>query len=497
MSDKQANLIKYQDFIPAKTISCSKKITESKDYNFKRIPITDKYGNDIYLTTHVGQFRFCELKDRDNNEGSMFKASLECNTANNDAKQFVEKLDVELGNYLVEMGVKNSVAWFGEEIDEEIMREYLKSIIYKPESYSPSFGLTIYDYENKNLLLIEPDWTEIENPNLPEKLKSGYQGRLIIHLTSIIIKANKSIKIGIKIKTIGVTEHSEITSSCADITSYEKGSLTLGEIEKKKDKDGKLTGGKFTNGKVNGGRIVFRLKNVSIAPFIFEQQDKVYKSKYSYSANIKLDNPEILEAMLNLQNDIKDELVKNSKDYYKKKLNAKLIESKLKPFINYSKGDKEKIKSGEEPTYSPTIRLMFSKYNNEFSAKAFDKDGKKLDTDMTDFLTLGHSEKKCDSSRKYDMDISLKHIWFGSDDTTIRWDCYRVQLASTSSKEKIRFGDNSKSEKVENSDDDSDAKEEEDSDANEEEDSDPKNVIDSKKEDSGADSSSEEESDEY
>lgn len=493
MADKQPNLIKFQDFIPAKTIRFSKKSIESKDYNFKRIPITDKDGNDIYLTTHVGQFRFCELKDRDNNEGSMFKASLECNTENNDAKQFVEKLDVELGNYLVEMGVKNSVAWFGEEIDEEIMREYLKSIIYKPESYPASFGLTIYDYENKNLLLIEPDGTEIENPNLPEKLKSGYQGRLIIHLTSIIIKANKSIKIAIKIKTIGVTEHSEMTSSCSDITTYEKGSLRLGEIEKKKDKDGKLTGGKFTTGKVNGGRIVFRVKDVSIAPFMFEQQDKTDKSKYSYSANIKLDNPEILEAIVNLQNDVKDELVKNSKDYYKKKLNSKLIDSKLKPFINYSKDDKEKIKNGEEPTYSPTIRVMFGKYNNEFSAKAFDKDGKKLDTDMTDFLTLGHSEKKCDSSRKYDMDISLKHVWFGSDDTTIRWDCYRVQLASTVSKPKIRFGDNAKSEKAGGSDDDSDANEDDsepDSDAN------AKDGADPKKEDSGADSSSEEESDE-
>ena len=492
MADKQPNLIKFSDFIPEKTIRCSKKPIENKDYNFKRIPITDKDGNDIYLTTHVGQFRFCELKDRDNNEGSMFKASLECNTENDEAKQFVEKLDVELGNYLLKIGVKNSISWFGEEIDEEIMQEYVKSIIYKPESYPASFGLTIYDYENKNLLLIEPDGTEIENPNLPEKLKSGYQGRLIIHLTSIIIKANKSIKIGIKIKTIGVTEHSEITSSCADITSYEKGSLTLGEIEKKKDKDGKLTGGKFTNGKVNGGRIVFRLKNVSIAPFVFEQQDKVDKSKYNYSANIKLDNPEMLEAMLNLQNDIKDELVKNSKDYYKKKLNSKLIESKLKPFINYSKGDREKIKNGEEPAYSPTVRLMFSKYNNEFSAKAFDKDGKKLDTDMTDFLTLGHSEKKCDSSRKYDMDISLKHIWFGSDDTTIRWDCYRVQLASTVSKPKIRFGDNSKSEKVESSGDDSDANDDSNDDAND-------NVNDdanAKKEDSGADSSSEEDSEE-
>ena len=41
MADKQPNLIKFQDFIPAKTIRCSKKITENKDFNFKRIPITD------------------------------------------------------------------------------------------------------------------------------------------------------------------------------------------------------------------------------------------------------------------------------------------------------------------------------------------------------------------------------------------------------------------------------------------------------------------------
>ena len=54
MADKQPNLIKFQDFIPAKTIRFSKKSIESKDYNFKRIPITDKDGNDIYLTTHVG-----------------------------------------------------------------------------------------------------------------------------------------------------------------------------------------------------------------------------------------------------------------------------------------------------------------------------------------------------------------------------------------------------------------------------------------------------------
>ena len=42
MADKQPNLIKFQDFIPAKTIRFSKKSIESKDYNFKRIPITDK-----------------------------------------------------------------------------------------------------------------------------------------------------------------------------------------------------------------------------------------------------------------------------------------------------------------------------------------------------------------------------------------------------------------------------------------------------------------------
>ena len=434
-----ASVINYNDFKPKNDLSTFGAVKLNQKYSFTRV-FCDKT---IVINTPALEVQFSKTQARDN--GTAYTFSLSCPKNNEDACKFVDILGRQTNEALIKAAVKNSLSWFGDEKDEEEISENIfKGLFYEPAEYDPSINFSIADFETEKIHFVDINNKIINNINLSDKLRDGYRIIVIFAIPSLTVR-DGSLRPKVEVKSIKVIEHGEPSRRPKDINEFENKKLKLQDLDTKKGKDG-VKRGKFTKAKYNGSSPSFRLTGVKLAPFAFGQESDLgeegEEKRMSYSVSMKLEDEDQLNFFKKFDKEIRDQLVERSKEYYGKSKNLKLVNGLYNGSYRYGKSDKEKIKAGEQPEYSPTVNIKFGVWEGVFSAKAFNEKNAPIDIDMVQFITNGNAENKCDPRRSYIVDIYMKHIWFGTK-TSISWECGRIQLMEgvESNQQKYLFGD--------------------------------------------------------
>jgi len=412
-----SNLVLEYSQFDASKIKFAKEVVRNDRYNFSRVKCsydTDGDSPTAFQTPPL-QVRFPKKENTDSG-GYSFQF---CLTANDQG--LVQKFGNDLDDHLVENALENSQSWFGEEKDEEILREGdLRSLMNAKGDYDPLFGtFRVADWElnhhqeSKRVRIVDQQGKVVDNPDVSSLIKDNTVVKVLFSIPHITIK--DTMRAGLKVHAIQVCGQGQSGTSHMEPADYESSKFDLKSDPVVMDK-----GGKKTYSRYQGGRLAFKLENVKVAPFAFKNVSE--EGNVSYAMNVKMDNDEHRKLFETLDTDFKASLVKHSKNLFGKKQSLKLVENKFKSMLNYSKTDREAIKRGEEPQYAPTIKVNFPFYDSKFTSNVSNEDGSDFTGDLVTFVTGGNPEFKCDYSLTYDMVVSCKHVWFGGK-TSVRWDC--------------------------------------------------------------------------
>jgi hypothetical protein len=301
--------------------------------------------------------------------------------------------------YLLTKANENSVAWFDEQFNDEECRDMMKPLLSEHEKYGCAIGGILgREFTCKSKI------DEIPNvSDLTVALAKGTIVDVCFCFNKIKLGAGKySIGMEItQINIIGVGSGGEYVPSGIKPDEYVAGKITLTDIQQHEK------GGKFCKVLYDEKPIRFLLENVVGRIFKFEKDGQV-----SYSMSIRLTDKTLRKMIENIDQEIFDMLVANSKEYYGAKKTPKLLKAIVKSIYSYNKTDQEKIKKGEKPTYDPSIWI-----------KIFHSDDKGFDGKIVN-VENGKAIHNTDELINKDLNISSmdtysRHIWFGPKGTSI------------------------------------------------------------------------------
>jgi len=203
-----------------------------------------------------------------------------------------------------------------------------------------------------------------------------------------------------QINVVGVSEGNNESSGLKP-EDYTSGKITLTAVQQHEK------GGKFCKIQYEDRPLRVHIENIKARIFKFDKEDNI-----SFSMSIRLSDPVFRKMIENLDDEVFNLLVANSKEYLGAKKTAKLARPMIKQIYSYNKTDQDKIKKGEKPTYDPSVWLKI--YFSE--EKGFD--GKIINAET------GKPIQNTDELINKDLDITSldfysRHIWFGPKGTSI------------------------------------------------------------------------------
>ena len=302
---------------------------------------------------------------------------------------------------LLQTSIVNSEQWFDEQFNDEECKAMLKTTLSVHEKFGTAIGgLCGRDFICKSQTEDVSDVSDI--------LVALQKGTEI----NVCFKFNK-IKLGVGNFNIGF-EISQINIINVGIEyipfnitkdTYVKGNITLNKQQQHEK------GGKFCN-------VLYELKPLRIH-IENNIKGRIFKNisddgQISYSISIRLTDLDLRTMIENIEQEIFDLLLTNSKDYFGAKKTSKLLKAVVKTLISYNKQDQEKIKKGEQPTYDPSmwIKIYWT------SEKGFD--GKVINS-LTEKPFLNPDEIINTNLSLSSLDIYSRHIWFGPKGTSINF----------------------------------------------------------------------------
>ena len=344
---------------------------------------------------------------------------------------FLEKYEESLVNVAQE----NSKQWYGCEMGEEDgIKDMLRKITSKHETYGYSMSSILANdctYDSK----VE----EIKDlSNLETVLIKNTIVNIVLHFNKVKITAD-SYKINTDIKHISIVEagiDTPYVSNALTPDKYEKGKIKL------TNKETNDNGGKFC--KVQYDEKLLRIKFSDVIGRIFKNEDA--EGKVSYSLSIRLVEPTYRDMIKSIDDEIFEQIFKNSKEYYGNTKTKKQLNLSYKNICSYNKTDKEKIAKGEKPQYEPSIWIKLY-YSDE---KGFDKkivnSADKQPLDKIDDLI----NKDLNIT---DIEAYSRHVWFGINGTSVNFTLNRCEVSYDVPEYKFDDVDNT-SNKDEDEDDD-------------------------------------------
>jgi hypothetical protein len=313
-------------------------------------------------------------------------------------EKFIEKIN-QYEEKLISVGVENSAAWFDSEMNEEECRDMLKPVMSHHEKYGYAIGGILgREFTCKSKTDDVPDVSD---------LTVALGKNNIVDVCFCFNKVKLGVgkyNIGLEINQVNIMEvgsNSEYESTAILPEDYVSGKITL-TPRQQHDK-----GGRFCKALYDEKPLRFRLENVTGRIFKFEKDDTI-----SYSMSIRLNDPTIRKMIENMDEDIFNILLANSKDYFDSKKTSKLLKTIVKSMYSYNKTDQDKIKKGEKPTYDPSIWIKI--YHT--TEKGFD--GKVVNVE--DNKALQNTEELLNKDLSISsIEIYSRHIWFGPKGTSI------------------------------------------------------------------------------
>jgi len=394
-------------------------VSHNTKYNFKRI-----YLNDNKTSYESPELTVLFPKKETRDEGGYnFTFCLSCSD-----EDFCNRFGNELDRRFIRDGASNSVIWFGAEQDEELCEDTYTSAISLDGEYGRHIrNLRLTDYDINDNTFIGINNEPVSDPNVEELLRIGTRVKVGFSILCLTVKDGK-YRPTFKVHRVKIIGNSDFNTSAMEVSDFDSDKLSLKTPVKTLDNGGRRTFAKYT-----GGRLSFHLQGIRFAPFQFKNISD--DGKVSYQASASLDLSEYQELFKTLDTLLKAELVKYSREFYGKKKSLKLIENGYRPICAYSKTDQEEMKKGNDPKYAPSLKVNFPFYEGQFKLNVR-QNGEKFDGDLETEITFGNTEGKCNTSRRYDMDVTCQHIWFGTK-TSVKWVCSRLCLDQQSNTSQI------------------------------------------------------------
>jgi succinate dehydrogenase flavin-adding protein (antitoxin of CptAB toxin-antitoxin module) len=295
--------------------------------------------------------------------------------------------------YLEQIAHENSPAWFDNDFSIEECHEQLKPLMpnnEKTEKYGYSIGGVLSrDFTCKSKIDEVPDVSDLN-----VALARNTIVDVCFHFNKVKLLAG-DYRLGLEITQINIVGINESTGESHGLKpeDFAQGKITLTPIQQHEK------GGKFCKVLYDDHPVRVYLENVVGRILKFE------KEGISYVLSIRLNDLVFRKMVENMDEEIFNLLVTNSKEYLGTKKTAKLARPMIKPIFSFSKSDQEKIKKGEKPIYDPSIWIKIY-YSEE---KGFDGKIINAETDKVIQNTEDLINKDLNISS---LDFYSRHIWF-------------------------------------------------------------------------------------
>jgi len=301
-------------------------------------------------------------------------------------------------SYLEQVGHNNAQAWFDNDFTVEECHDMLKSCINKNDKYGYAVGGTLSrDFTCRSKTDEVPDVSDLNIALAKNNIVD-----VCFHILKIKLGPG-TYRLGMEITQINVVGVSEGNNESSGLKpeDYTSGKITLTAVQQHEK------GGKFCKIQYEDRPLRVHIENIKARIFKFDKEDNI-----SFSMSIRLSDPVFRKMIENLDDEVFNLLVANSKEYLGAKKTAKLARPMIKQIYSYNKTDQDKIKKGEKPTYDPSVWLKI--YFSE--EKGFD--GKIINAET------GKPIQNTDELINKDLDITSldfysRHIWFGPKGTSI------------------------------------------------------------------------------
>lgn len=375
-----------------------------------------------------------------------------------DYPELGELIDEHLNPKIISDAVENSMKWFGEEKDEEVCQDILRSpFTPATDNYKPTVWFKIKEKYLEELIENKKGEKDIE-----KILTRDSKVQIIFMFPYLCIREN-SLKIQLEARAIRIIKQADPVSIRAiKLSDYDESKVKLSDLIKT-DKGGKKTvpsydGGKFSL-ELEGVKLVYTLNGILVGNK-FNEDDA---DRYCLTMSLV---DEFGDLFKGLDTKFKKLLFDNHMEYYGKKKSMKLIESSFRSQCYFSKKTLEKIKKGEDPEYPPTLSLELPYYNDKASYKVFqvvkDEDGNVVmeERDGVEVKKIEPFEGDFDKFIKenvkpVDLIFKCRHIWFGTK-ASVKWDVVRVVIDTDIEKNEFKFSDDFDEPEADNDDDDDD-----------------------------------------
>lgn len=334
--------------------------------------------------------------------------------------EFYKIFGTQLNEYLIGEAVKNSVAWFGKEMANELVEDIYKPL-YKDAKegtdYPPMLTLKFYDNQVADMF-IDKDNQSIGQKTakeLEELLARDTYINAIFKISSINV-SDKAFRPRAELVRCRIIERGTSSRNGVDISTVDISSLKLGKPETLE------LGGKRTRLIGKTGSVCLKFKGVRLAPYPVESTND--KGETMYSINMVLESEEQQEFFRSLDTMIKKDLVARSVEFYGKKRTMVQVDGKYISQLHYSKKDRDEIAAGRKPMYPPTlkIKVLRNKENTDYAGLVQVKpDGSPFEGDINQVIPSNRD-------RLYEIDITCRHVWFGKDGESVGWMLNRIVI---------------------------------------------------------------------
>jgi hypothetical protein len=312
-------------------------------------------------------------------------------------EEFIDMINT-FERYLEQIGHENSQAWFDNDFTVEECHDMLKTSVSKNEKYGDATaigGTLSRDFTCRSKTEEVPDVSDLNVALAKNNIVD-----VCFHIHKVKLGAG-TYRLGMEVTQINVVGVSESSGESHGLKpeEYTPGLITLTPLQQHEK------GGKFCKMLYQERPVRIHLENIKARIFKFDKEEKI-----SYSMSIRLSDPTFRKMVENLDEEVFNLLVANSKEYLGAKKTAKLARPMVKQIYSYNKTDTEKVKKGEKPTYDPSIWLkIYFSDEKGFDGKIINAETGKAIQNTEDLIN-----KDLDITS---LDFYSRHIWFAKQAT--------------------------------------------------------------------------------
>ena len=375
-------------------------------------PYTKSETNDDgNISWNVG---FSIPKDNDDDDSKKLKQDFGDDIFDN-CQEFYQKFGLDIIDHLVDMAVENSTNWFGESLEEEVLRDMITPFI-RPETekngrtYPPTFSMRFNHRYIKEIKFFDANKKLIEKPEYSEIFGISNLVKIIFTYGNIDIdKGKASFKPHFYPQCIQLLKKGEGKTS-NQITSDNFDASQIGfKLPLMEYENGRATKIMYEQSTLN-----FKFDGMKFLPFTFESQFPG-SPKINYQIHGRLPKGSFERTFAETtDSSIISFLTKNSKAIFGKVKKAPIIKRKVSPICKFGK-DKEQ---------DPFMRFNVLKNKNDvFNLKLKNSDDDSIITgDDNIIAALTNEEGKLIPNRSYDVQGYCMHMWFKpSDEVSIKF----------------------------------------------------------------------------